>query len=291
MVSVGVGDEQVEQRHVGDHLVPSSSQHDDGVDLVAVVAVLGQPRLARPRPGRPGRRGRARVVMNPPAFVLGVVQQPGQLLAGARRASARAARRVLGGAEVAQRVDGLVGFHRRDQVRGLLGLGLAQQTLQLVGVHLLQRVGGGLGLQRGQQLLAAGAAEVLEQVGELARAQPVQGLLAARAAAPWPGPSVASSPKGATASQSMTRSGVGRPRHRRGPRRRSRVCTLTSTPTSTNLVADRGQVEVGGADDLDPVDVDELVVEHVPGQQHLPGAADVVTQVQPGGAQPTSTRG
>ena len=30
-----------------------------------------------------------------------------------------------------------------------------------------------------------------------------------------------------------------------------------------------GQVEVGGADDLDALDVNELVVEHVLGQQHL----------------------
>ena len=38
-------------------------------------------------------------------------------------------------------------------------------------------------------------------------------------------------PKGWMAAQSITRSGVGRPRQRFGPRRRSRVCALTSTPT------------------------------------------------------------
>ena len=32
---------------------------------------------------------------------------------------------------------------------------------------------------------------------------------------------------------------------------------------------DGGQVEVGGPDDLDAVDVDQLVVEHVAGQEHL----------------------
>ena len=46
-----------------------------------------------------------------------------------------------------------------------------------------------------------------------------------------------------------------------------------------------GQVEVGGTDDLDALDVDELVVEHVLGQQHLAGAADDVAQVEPGRAQ------
>jgi hypothetical protein len=34
-----------------------------------------------------------------------------------------------------------------------------------------------------------------------------------------------------------------------------------------------GQVEVGGPDDLHAVDVDQLVVQHVLGQEHLAGAA------------------
>ena len=46
-----------------------------------------------------------------------------------------------------------------------------------------------------------------------------------------------------------------------------------------------GQVEVGGPDDLDALDVDQLVVEDVLGQQHLAGAAHDVAQVEPGRAQ------
>jgi hypothetical protein len=56
-------------------------------------------------------------------------------------------------------------------------------------------------------------------------------------------------------------------------------------PDHVDLFADRGHVHVGGADHLDPVDVDELVIEQVAGQQHLTGPADVVAQIQPGGAQ------
>ena len=46
-----------------------------------------------------------------------------------------------------------------------------------------------------------------------------------------------------------------------------------------------GQVEVGGTNDLDPLDVNQLVVEHVLCQQHLARAANDVTQVEPGRTQ------
>ena len=46
-----------------------------------------------------------------------------------------------------------------------------------------------------------------------------------------------------------------------------------------------GQVEVGGPNDLDALDVDELVVEHVLRQQHLAGTTNDVAQVEPGRAQ------
>ncbi|MER6419750.1 hypothetical protein [Streptomyces sp. NPDC001137] len=42
-----------------------------------------------------------------------------------------------------------------------------------------------------------------------------------------------------------------------------------------DAVGQRGQVQVGGAGDLHSVDVDELVVEHVAGEQHLTRAAPV----------------
>ena len=50
----------------------------------------------------------------------------------------------------------------------------------------------------------------------------------------WVSGDAVTSPNGATAAQSMTRSGVGLPRQTRGPRRRSRVAKLTSSPTSRN---------------------------------------------------------
>ena len=50
-------------------------------------------------------------------------------------------------------------------------------------------------------------------------------------------------------------------------------------------VADLGQVQVGGPDHLDLVGVHQLVVEDVPGQQHLAFPALELAQVQPGRAQ------
>ena len=53
----------------------------------------------------------------------------------------------------------------------------------------------------------------------------------------------------------------------------------------TNTAEHFGQIEVGRPDDLHAVDVDQLVVEDVLGQQHLARAADDVAQVEPGRAQ------
>ncbi len=52
-----------------------------------------------------------------------------------------------------------------------------------------------------------------------------------------------------------------------------------------DLIADLGQVQVGRPDHLDLVGIDELMVEDVPGQQHLALAAMELTQVHPGGPQ------
>ena len=43
-----------------------------------------------------------------------------------------------------------------------------------------------------------------------------------------------------------------------------------------------GQVQVGGADDLDAVDVHELVIEHVVRQQQLSTATLVVAEIHAG---------
>lgn len=56
-------------------------------------------------------------------------------------------------------------------------------------------------------------------------------------------------------------------------------------PDQHHPVGERGQIEVGGAGDLHSIDVDELVVEYVAGEQHLAGAALVLAQVQARGAQ------
>ena len=56
-------------------------------------------------------------------------------------------------------------------------------------------------------------------------------------------------------------------------------------PHETNAPEHLGQVEICGPDDLDTVDVDQLVVEDVLGQEHLARSPDDVTQVEPGRAQ------
>ena len=48
---------------------------------------------------------------------------------------------------------------------------------------------------------------------------------------------------------------------------------------------DLGQVQIGGPDDLDALHVDELVVQHVLGQEHLARATHHVAQVEPARAQ------
>ena len=52
-----------------------------------------------------------------------------------------------------------------------------------------------------------------------------------------------------------------------------------------DLVAHLGEIQVGGPDHLDLVGVHELVVEDVPGQQHLALTAVELAQVHPGGPQ------
>ncbi len=82
------------------------------------------------------------------------------------------------------------------------------------------------------------------------------------------------------AAQSMTRSGVGTrpPATRTEPAQEGGVGHVGTH--QADAPDDLGQVEVGGADDLHALDVDELVVEHVLGQQHLAGAAHDVAQVE-----------
>ena len=137
-----------------------------------------------------------------------------------------------GQGQVAQRVDRLVGLHGSQQARRLHRVRLAQQLFEVLGLHLLEGVGRLVRAECGKQLAAFVTAQVLEQVGQLARAKPVQAFVGRVEA--HGGRRVlrsVGSLKGWMAAQSMTRSGVGRGRHRRGPRRRSRVAVETSAPT------------------------------------------------------------
>ncbi len=93
---------------------------------------------------------------------------------------------------------------------------------------------------------------------------------------------VRSPENGATASQSMTRSGVGRPRNRLGPSRRSSVFRLTSSPTSRNCPATGARYRSAARMTCTAVQVHHLVVEHVLGQHHLTGPAHELAQIEPG---------
>ena len=82
------------------------------------------------------------------------------------------------------------------------------------------------------------------------------------------------------AAQSMTRSGVGRGRHlprAETAQERGIGYIGSDEPDAADHL---GQVEVGGTNDLDSLDVNQLVVEHVLCQEHLAGAADHITQVE-----------
>jgi len=78
------------------------------------------------------------------------------------------------------------------------------------------------------------------------------------------------SPNGWMAPQSMTRSGWTVP-PAAGPSRRRSVWAEMSTPTSSSGRR-AGEVEVGGPDDLDSVDVHQLMVEHLVEERGLAGA-------------------
>ena len=192
-----------------------------------------------------------------------------------------------GEGQVAQRVDRLVGLHGGQQARRLDRIRLAQQLLEVLGLHLLEGVGRLVRAQRGQQLATLVTPQVLEQVGQLAGAQAVQALVGRleadvrRRTADVLG-RLGEGLNGGPVDDAV---GRGRGRHRRGPRRRSSVALDTSAPTSRMRPMHLGQVEVGGPDDLHALDVDELVVEDVFGQEHLAGAPDDVAQVEPGRAE------
>jgi hypothetical protein len=159
----------------------------------------------------------------------------------------------LAGVQVAQRVHGLVRLHLLHQPCGVAGFGLAQQVLQLGRFHLLQGVRCGSRFQHVQQQLPLGPAEVHQQVGQVSRAQPVQRApggtqlerncpLSDRVLLGGVDVSLPTLLRrlGPRRCQSSTRSGVGRACQRRGPRRRSKVGRLTSTPPSRTR-SDRGQ--------------------------------------------------
>ena len=108
---------------------------------------------------------------HPAGLVGGVAEQPGQFpLRGGRHLGEQLRLLLLG--QFAQRLGGLVGLHRRDQVGGLRGFHLPQQRGQLVRLHLLQCVRRQVLVQAGEQLLAPGPAQPLQHVGEFRGAQP-----------------------------------------------------------------------------------------------------------------------
>ena len=171
-------------------------------------------------------------------------------------------------AEVAQRVNRLVGLHRRDQRRGALRIDLAQQRPQFVGLHLLQRIGGLLGIKRRQQLLPCRATEILEQISQFAGTQPRQTFV------PRPQPH-----RGRGGHQ------LGAERLHSIPvdhaiRRRAPLHTLGAQTPQQRLNAQRRpppaghahrarEEQVSRANHLHPIDVDQLMVQHVTRQQNL----------------------
>ena len=83
----------------------------------------------------------------------------------------------------------------------------------------------------------------------------------------------------------MTRSGVGCQRKRLGPSRAQQRLQADVHAHQADLVADLGEVEIGGPDHLHFVGVHQLVIEDVAVQQHLTLAPVELAQVQPGRAE------
>ena len=123
-------------------------------------------------------------------------------------------------------------------------------------------------------------AEVLEQVGELARPEPLEALVV------HPEPDLAR-----LVPEGLDRRPVDHPLGRRARAEPGRAEPAEEgvhadvDADQPDPAVDGGEVEVGGPDHLDTVDVDHLVVEDVPGEHHLAGPPDEVAQVDPRAAQ------
>ena len=140
---------------------------------------------------------------------------------------------------------------------------------------------GGFGLEDREQLLPGAPAEVFEEVGHLTgteAAQPVVG-----------GAELDVAGRARRRAERLDRRPVDDlVRRRPGPPPRRAEAAQEGLRADIDAneakrVVNRGEVEVGRAHDLDTVNIDELVVEHVTDQGHLALAAVEVPKVDAGG--------
>ena len=170
--------------------------------------------------------------------------------------------------QVTQGIHSLVGLHVTQQLGRPRWFGLAQQRRELLGVHFLECVGRLFGGQRVEQPLAIGPHEVLEQVRQLAGPQPFESFVGGAQAhlgcrAPF---GVAERLDRAPVDDPFGGGAVPPTRRSQPPEQR-----LGRNIHSHQAVApiERCQIEVGGPDDLDSVDVHQLVVEDLFEEGHL----------------------
>ena len=130
------------------------------------------------------------------------------------------------------------------------------------------------------------AAEVLQQVGQLAGAQAVQPFMGhLEADLGRPVDRVVRLPEGLDGGPVDDAVGRGRGAPAARPQAAEQGGRRHVCPDEADATEHFGQIEVGGPNDLHAVDVDQLVVEDVLGQEHLTRPPHDVTQVEPGRAQ------
>ncbi len=188
--------------------------------------------------------------------------------------------------QVAQGVSCFVGLHGSDQAGCVRRIRFAQQLLEIFGLHLFEGVSRLVGIERGKQLTALIATQVLEKVGQLGWTQALQSFVRRLETHLGRGPGLAGR---------LSEGLDGRPVDHAVRRGTWAPTTRPETPKERGIRhvgADQadatdglGQVQIGRPNDLDALHIDELVIQHVFGQEHFVRSAHHVAQIEPARAQ------
>ena len=173
--------------------------------------------------------------------------------------------------QLAEDICRLVGFHLLEDVRGALLGHLDQDVCRLVRVHFLEDIGDLRIIEFGQELGPLLVTQVLEDVGQIGRVQPREAIAGDLeldlALAPVQGFDHVPGDQalGDAELEKMAEGG-----HELRDAQATRESPRTDVhPDDDHLRAVAGELDIVDPDDLGPVDVHDLAVEHVLSQEPL----------------------